>query len=170
MDLIYESKKANKAAFKQLIDKYYTTFYKAARIYLKNENDLHKVLSSTLEKTYSEIVNCKTEKDFVLWELRLLFPKAQALHAANLRKKKKEDDERAALNYDPLTINDLLKSMPDEYKEIAFLYYYVNLYTNEIARLLKIPEPTVINTLQKYRVEFYELVKHKEAEIYYERV
>ena len=88
----------------------------------------------------------------------------------SLRKKKSIDDEKAQLNYDPLTINDLLKSMPDEYKEIAFLYYYVNLYTNEIARLLHVPEPTVINILGKYRIEFYELVKHKEAEIYYERV
>ena len=170
MDLIQESKRANKAAYQQLIEKYYTCFYKAARIYLRSESELHKILSSTLEKTYSEIVNCKSEKDFVLWELKLLFPKAQELRNANLRKKKSIDDEKAQLNYDPLTINDLLKSMPDEYKEIAFLYYYVNLYTNEIARLLHVPEPTVVNILGKYRIEFYELVKHKEAEIYYERV
>ena len=169
MDLLLESKKANKAAYVDLVDKYFPVFYKAAKIYLYDEEDIVKVLQTDLEKTYSEIVNCKTEKSFVMWALKYIIPDSMALQKRNAKQKKKPGNTRA-LNDNPFTINDLLKTMPDEFKPVGFLYYYVDLLPEEISKILKISDSTVINVLESHRVEFYELVKHKEAEMYNERV
>ena len=46
---------------------------------------------------------------------------------------------------------EIVKSLPDRYKDVIYLYYYMEYKTDEIAAMLKKPPSTIRNHLREAR-------------------
>lgn len=72
MDLLLEAKKSNKEAFYDLVDKYNHIFYKTARVFFTDDEDINPVLHKSLAQAFTELSNVKTEQEFLCWTLRII--------------------------------------------------------------------------------------------------
>lgn len=190
MDLLKEAKHSNKMAFNKLVENYHHILYKTARVYLKREDDINKIIKETLAKAYSDIVNVKCEEDFLPWVLQILIPKAKKLSEEYkedfLKDFEKEfskfdvsfdindkislsSTNRTLLEYkkyrDSSIVEEYITSIDENFRLIAILYYYADLPITTIAKILKVPEFTIHSKLEKIRVQLYEMIKTKEADL-----
>ena len=93
MELLQEVKKSNKQAFIDLVEKYNHIFYKAARLYFISDKDVYAVLEHALSKAFREVVNFKTEKEFLCWTLRTII-----VYGSELKQKYSKDVDRKIRN------------------------------------------------------------------------
>lgn len=186
MELLQEVKKSNKQAFNSLIEKYNHIFYKAARLYFFSDKDVYTVLEHSFTKAFREIVNFKTEKEFLCATLRIII-----IYGAELKQKYSKDVDRKIRNKefsvnigDKITstesmvdnaeyqayrrssvVEEYITSIEEGFRPIAFLYYYANLTPEEISKILKISEFSVNNKLKPIRIKIYEMIKNKEVDL-----
>ena len=186
MDLLQEAKKSNKQAYIDLVNKYNHIFYKAARIYFFSDKDVYTVLEHALSKAFREVVNFKSEKEFLCWTLRTII-----VYGSELKIKYSKDVDRKIKNKefsvnigDKITstesmvdnaeyqayrrasvVEEYLTSIEEGFRPIAFLYYYADLTTEEIGKVLKISEFAVNNKLKSIRIKIYEMIKNKEVDL-----
>lgn len=186
MELLQEVKKSNKQAFIDLVEKYNHIFYKAARLYFISDKDVYAVLEHALSKAFREVVNFKTEKEFLCWTLRTII-----VHGSELKQKYSKDVDRKIRNKefsvnigDKITstesmvdnaeyqayrrasvVEEYITSIEEGFRPIAFLYYYANLTTDEIGKILKMSEFAVNNKLKSIRIKIYEMIKNKEVDL-----
>lgn len=89
MDLLLEAKKSNKEAFYKLVNKYNHIFYKTARVFFTNDDDIYAALEASLVQSFKELVNVKTEREFLCWSLKVLI-----YNCAKLKEKHSKDINR----------------------------------------------------------------------------
>jgi RNA polymerase sigma-70 factor (ECF subfamily) len=184
MDLLQEAKKSDKHAYNELVEKYNHIFYKTARVYFTQDEDIDTVLEPTFTQSYKELANVKNEREFILWTLRILISNCE------IQKKKFEKDADRKINSKELTIRitdkissseavigsseyqlyrkasiveEYITSIKAEHRLPALLYFYADLSIQEIAKLLKISQNVVTSIIDENRIKIYEMIKNKEV-------
>ena len=186
MNLIQESQKANKNAYKELVEKYNYIFYKFARIYFISDNDVYQVLQKVLTRVYSEIINCKTEHEFICFTLKYLLVDCQKLAELNKKDVDKKIESKtitvditnrvgsSSTNLDNIDyqnyrkaslVEEYLTSIEPQYRALAYFYYYANLTVKEISVIMKKSESSLNADLDKIRIKIYEMIKNKEVDL-----
>jgi RNA polymerase sigma-70 factor (ECF subfamily) len=66
-------------------------------------------------------------------------------------------------NEEKQMVFDCVLGLPAIYKDVVLLFYYHDLPTNEIARILKIPEVTVRTRLMRARARLGEALKGRRS-------
>ena len=56
----------------ELVNKYNHVFYKAARLFFTTDEDIAPVLERSLTQTFKELINVKSEHEFLYWTLRII--------------------------------------------------------------------------------------------------
>ena len=117
MDLLEEAKSSNKQAFNELVSKYNHIFYKTARIYFILDEDVYNVLEASLSETFRELINVKTEKDFLFLAEKILIRNCENLKRAYSKDiDRKINSKQLSLNIgDKITSTETLKGS-EEYK------------------------------------------------------
>ena len=72
MGALNEIKGGNKYAFNNLVENYRHIYYKIARLYLRDETVIIGVIERFLHYTFQNIVEVKTERDFIIWSTKKL--------------------------------------------------------------------------------------------------
>lgn len=186
MDLLSEIKKSNKGAFNELASRHHHILYKTARIFLKDDKDINSVIKETLAISYQDIFNVKEENDFLPWLLQNLIPRAQKKAEENRKNiDKKIANSEISFNIgDKITytstatdtmdyeayrrasiVEEYISSIEENLRLIAILYYYANLPSSTIAKILRVPEFTINTKIDKIRIKLYEIIKNKEVDL-----
>lgn len=186
MDLLVEAKKSNKTAFYELVEKYSHIFYKVARIFFNNDEDIYPVIQKTLTQSYKELVNVKTENDFLCWTLRILIMNCQKLKGKYSKDfSKKYGKQEISINItDKVSISEstvgnleyqayrrnsvveeYITSIEPAHRIPALLYFYANLSVENISDVLKEPEFNIKKIIDKSRIKIYEMIKNKEVDL-----
>lgn len=186
MDLLQEAKKSNKQAYNELVEKYNHIFYKTARIFFTNDEDIYPAIQNSLSQAYRELANVKTEHEFICWTLKILIYDCAKLKEKNskdidkqLRARKSAISITDKVAITQTTIGDLeyqayrrnsvveeyITSIEPEYRVPALLYFYANLSIQEIAKILKVSEFHIKQVIEKSRIKIYEMIKNKEVDL-----
>jgi RNA polymerase sigma-70 factor (ECF subfamily) len=154
-DKVALAKKGDKDAFINLIHENKTNLYRVAIAMLKNQADAEDAIQMTIMKAYEKIGRLKKNLYFKTWLIRILINQCND----TLRAKKKvislenmngevggyED------SYKDLDVQNAIYSLKEELRLVTILFYYEDLTTKEISKLLKIPEGTVRSRLSTAR-------------------
>lgn len=186
MDLLVEAKKSNKKAFYELVEKYNHIFYKTARIFFTNDEDIYPVIQTALSQSYKELVNVKTEEEFLCWTLRIIIidcKKLKEKHSKDINRKfgKREisinitdkvsisESTVGNLEYQAYrrssVVEEYITSIEAPHRIPALLYFYANLSIQDIAKILKEPEFNITKIIDKSRIKIYEMIKNKEVDL-----
>lgn len=186
MDLLVEAKKSNKKAFYELVEKYNHIFYKVTRIFFNNDEDIYPIIQSSLSQSYKELVNVKTEKEFLCWTLRILIIDCQKLKGKfskdfNRKYGKREisinitdkvsisESTVGNLEYQAYrrssVVEEYITSIETTHRIPALLYFYADLSIQDISDILREPEFNIKKIIDKSRIKIYEMIKNKEVDL-----
>ena len=186
MDLLVEAKKSNKKAFYELVEKYNHIFYKTARIFFNNDEDIYPVIQDSLAQSYKELVNVKTEREFLCWTLRILIIECQKLKnkfskdynrklgkrviSINITDKVSISESTVGnLEYQEYRRNSVVEeyitSIEPSHRIPALLYFYAELPIQDIADILRESKFNITKIIDKSRIKIYEMIKNKEVDL-----
>ncbi len=186
MDLLVEAKKSNKKAFYELVENYKHVFYKTARIFFTANEDVYPVIQKTLTQGYKELVNVKTEEEFLCWNLRILiencvkqkeklskdFTKTLSRREIYVNITDKISSSESTIGNEEYqayrrisVVEEYITSIEPAHRIPALLYFYANLSIKNIAQILKEPEFNITKIIDKSRIKIYEMIKNKEVDL-----
>lgn len=189
MGAINEIKGGNKYAFNNLVENYRHIYYKIARLYLRDETVIISVIERFLHYTFQNIVEVKTERDFIIWSTKKLIEdvliekrkydrdfikreKTKSLDAGissgsslTLNTSSKDKDEYS-LYREASLVESAITSIKEEYRLSALLYFYADFDIQMISEILNLPTSKVEDNINNSRLTLYEIVREKEADIY----
>lgn len=159
-ELIKRLKNKDMDAFDLLYDKYSTLIYRTACLIVGNTTDSEDIVQETFLQAYLHCNELRNNSSFKYWLLQILHRTAWKLEK---KRKREQPDEQI---YDRLStttmespVTEILKSEQShllwetvqhlEYKQrtVVILYYYNELPTKQIARILGCMEGTVKSRL-----------------------
>lgn len=157
------AKKGDKDAFILLIQENKTNLYRVAKAMLKHDSDVEDAIQITIIKAYEKIGKLRKDMYFKTWLIRILINQCNEILRA---KKRTVSIEKISVEvsvyedaYKDLDLETAIHSLKDELKAVTVLFYYEDMATKEIAKLLKIPEGTVRSRLSKARAKLQEHFK-----------
>ena len=154
--LVTAAKNGDKEAFVQLIRINKQSMYKAAWVYLRNEQDIADALQNTILSCYEKIQGLREVKYFKTWLIRILINKCNDI----LRKGKREcsydvisEQGDAGMSTARYEFEELMNQLDEKYRTVLILYYAEGFKVREIAQLLEMEENTVKTRLSRGRKE-----------------
>lgn len=151
----------------RLIDNYGNDVLRIGYIYLKDKSlaedifqdvfvkvykNFNKFKGKSSEKTWIITITINTCKDMLRssWLKRIIsIEDSYGSEISAVTDDNLENTVIEKIEYEGLT--DKVMKLPNKYKEIILLYYYEELSTSEISKILKIPEGTVRSRLYNAR-------------------
>ncbi|WP_141434431.1 sigma-70 family RNA polymerase sigma factor [Bacillus sp. 03113] len=167
-DIVSLAKKGEKEAFISLIQQNKINLYRVAKAMLHNEADIEDALQITILKAYENIKSLRKNNYFKTWLIRILINECNSL----LKEKKKiialdslSDFQVASEDtYTNIDLFNAVYTLKEELRVVTVLFYYEDLSTKEISKLLKIPEGTVRSRLSNARGLLKKIFKIDESE------
>ena len=151
----------DKEAFVQLIRMNKQSLYKAAWVYLRNEQDIADALQNTILSCYEKIQGLREVKYFKTWLMRILINECKDIlrqknHAAEL------DDFAEGVHCEELNLcewKQLLLCLDEESRKIVELYYFDEFSVKEISALLEMNSNTVSTKLSRARAKLKKVIR-----------
>ena len=137
--LVTAAKNGDKEAFVQLIRINKQSMYKAAWVYLRNEQDIADALQNTILSCYEKIQGLREVKYFKTWLMRILINECKDI----LRQKNHDtelDNFSEGVHCEDLDLcewKQLLLCLDEESRKIVELYYFAEFSVKEIGNLLR---------------------------------
>ena len=162
----------DKEAFSRIITQNKESMYKTAIVILKNEDDAYDALQEALIKMYRNITKLQSKEAFNFWSRRIIVNCCYDI----INKNKKviditskitenfEETREEVYDCEDSLVQTLEKIEPD-LRVTVTLYYYNDLSTREIGKILQIPVGTVKSRLARAREKLYEILKEEGSEI-----
>ena len=143
--LVTAAKNGDKEAFVQLIWINKQSMYKAAWVYLRNEQDIADALQNTILSCYEKIQGLREVKYFKTWLMRILINECKDI----LRQK----------NHDTELDNFSEGVQCEESRKIVELYYFDEYSVKEIGNLLEMNSNTVSTKLSRARAKLKKVIR-----------
>ncbi len=153
--LVTAAKNGDKEAFVQLIRINKQSMYKAAWVYLRNEQDIADALQNTILSCYEKIQGLREVKYFKTWLMRILINECKDI----LRQKNHDaelDNFSEGVQCEDLDLcewKQLLLCLDEESRKIVELYYFDEFSVKEIGNLLEMNSNTVSTKLSRARAK-----------------
>ncbi|MCL1793908.1 MAG: sigma-70 family RNA polymerase sigma factor [Oscillospiraceae bacterium] len=122
--------------------------------YLKNTEDAKDVVSEIFLKLLQKRIRFNDAEHEKAWLLRATINKCKDFLKDWRRKNENIDDHEYLESGDPFQTDEtyeLVLKLPDRYKAVIYLHYYEGYKTEEIGRMLKKPQSTVLSQLREAR-------------------
>jgi len=142
------------------VETYGDMVYRLAMTRVKNQHDAEDIVQQVFLKLVKNIDSLKSEDHVKAWLIKVtlnegksLFSSAWRRHTASLEESGEAEDISVAPQ-DIKETSDLLKvvmSLPEKYRIVIHLFYYHDLSTDEIAKLLGRSNHTVRSQLSRGR-------------------
>lgn len=171
MSIISKAKNGDKEAFTMLIEEHKVCIYKTALAIMKDEDDACDAMQEALLSIYENLQSLKNDKYFKTWAIRIVINKCyHIINKRNLNNEKvaKARAEVEANNFYEDNINKTemeiaLGKLDDDIRLVIVMYYYDDLATKDIAKILNIPKGTVQSRLQRGREKLYHILEAEEV-------
>ncbi|WP_461225076.1 sigma-70 family RNA polymerase sigma factor [Lacticaseibacillus suihuaensis] len=149
--------RGDRTALLQLLDGRSAYLYRTAYLYVGNEQDALEVLQEATTQAVSAVRKLREPQVFFTWYTRILIRQAQSVYALRASEEPTADagEPLAAPAVNTTEHLDLLAAFAQlkaEYRQALQLFYYQDLPTREIGRLLNVPEATVKTRLRRGRL------------------
>ena len=160
--LVRDTLQGDKAAFGQLIDRYWQVISVLALQKVSNSQDGEDIVQETFYKAYRSLDTLRERKKFGSWLYNIAFKLCIDRHRERQRKWTLSLDRLAEGNFqledgngtDPGhqeeirdTLREAMQSLPDKYRLVITLRYLKNMSYKEIAKHLEEPQGTISNRL-----------------------
>jgi len=152
--LVTAAKNGDKEAFVQLIRINKQSMYKAAWVYLRNEQDIADALQNTIQ-------GLREVKYFKTWLMRILINECKDI----LRQKNHDtelDNFSEGVHCEDLDLcewKQLLLCLDEESRKIVELYYFDEFSVKEISALLEMNSNTVSTKLSRARAKLKKVIR-----------
>lgn len=155
--------------FREKYEKYSKLLFRIAFLHLGNTHDAEDVLQNVFIKLLYHSPDFKDDEHETAWLIRVTQNHCKnVLKSSSYKKNCELNDEITADSVSDiakaLDISMKIKALPANYKTAIFLYYYEDLTTEEISKILKISRSAVKMRLKRGR----ELLKSELEEYAYE--
>ena len=139
---------SRKSSFEKFIMENMDSCYRFAYSYAKNKEDAEDILNDSMLKAWKAVGELREEKYMKTWFYKIISNTA----ITYLRKKGTfiavEDDVLERLDvredkYDDSSFHDMIKTLPERYKEVIVLRYFEDMSISEVATVLDLNENTV---------------------------
>lgn len=155
MDLALLAKNGDKEAFSSLIQENKRNLYRVAKGILHHEADVEDAIQMTILKAYENIGKLRVADYFKTWIIRILINECKSMLRKRYRTVYLDNTSQEIASfedtYENLELQEALYSLKEKLRIVTVLFYYEDLSTKEIAKLLSIPEGTVRSRLSKAR-------------------
>lgn len=151
--LVRKAQKGDSEAFIKLFQNYEHTLYNTAYKFLHNEQDVADALQETALIAFEKIAQLQQPRYFNTWLCRILINQCKRHYAAKpaasadsrFFAEHTEDTEAAFI------LNELLKTLDQNYQIALVLYYYNGYTVKEISKILAEPVGTIKSRLARGR-------------------
>ncbi|MGL4449818.1 MAG: RNA polymerase sigma factor [Sarcina sp.] len=158
----------DKEAFSGLIRENKLLLYKVAKGILNREEDIEDAISNCILNAYKAIGKLKNEEYFKTWLIRILINECNII----IKKESKityindyEVVNKNVNNYlyrnncENIDLDNALKLLDKELREVIVLFYYDDLKQKEIAKILDINETTVRTRIFRAKEKLRQILK-----------
>ena len=149
--LVTAAKNGDKEAFVQLIRMNKQSLYKAAWVYLRNEQDIADALQNAILSCYENIQGLREVKYFKTWLIRILINECKDILRQKNRDTELENFEEG------IHCEDL--DLDEESRKIVELYYFDEFSVKEIGVLLEMNSNTVSTKLSRARAKLKRVIR-----------
>ncbi|MEF9951967.1 MAG: sigma-70 family RNA polymerase sigma factor [Clostridium sp.] len=156
--LIKRAMKGDQDSFFKLIDNSMTQLYKVAKSRLNDEDSIGDAIQETIIAAYSNINKIKEPRYFNTWLIRILINKCNDIvgdkKIVYVEDYNLVEDTNLTYNMDideSLDFDNILNSLPQEYRTVIVLYYVNKFTTREISKILNEKEGTIKSRLSRGR-------------------
>lgn len=159
---VAKSKNGDKEAFIELINENRLNIYRVAKGILTNEYDIEDAIQNTVIKAFENINTLRNDDYFRTWIIRILINECKNILRKNKRIVSFEDvivEEKYIDKYENMDLTKAIASLNEDLRIITLLYYFEDMSTVEIAKMLEIPEGTVRSRLSRAREKLRERMK-----------
>ena len=154
-------------SLEELIELHQKSLYAAAFSVCRNIDDANDAVQDTFIQYYTSKKQFHDGEHLKAWLLRVAINRAKDISGSFWKRNRIsiedcmnelpfEDQEEHAL------FEEVMK-LPEKYREVIHLYYYEDLSTREIARILRITEGSVKMRLSRGRSFLRDVLKEEEA-------
>jgi len=174
-ELVQATKTGDHSAFARLVSKYQQSAYSYACIMLRDFDLAHDAVQEAFLSAYYQLHKLKHPEAFPAWLNKIVkFACHRMIRRRDFRSNSGLqifDDEKAQRTPDQLLedkerdkfVLDTINALPDNLREVVFLFYMEERSQEEVARYLGLTKSTVNNRLhlarQKLRRRMFEMVK-----------
>ena len=161
-ELVLKAKKHNKDAFVELINEQKTSMYKAAKVILKNDEDVADAIQDTILDCWEKIQTLRKPEFFKTWLMRILINNCYAIYHKRSRiilNNQCLDGKEVQGDYEYVEWMDMMNNLNEKQRIVIELYYVEQFKVREIAEILHIGQSAVKGRLQSAR---------KKLETYYD--
>lgn len=158
---VSKAKKGDKEAFLALIDENRLNIYRVARGILKDKEDIEDAIQNTIIKSFQKINSLKQDEYFRTWLIKILINECTQI----LRKGKSvtylsenSDTEIYNDSYENIDLTKAINSLSEELRVTTVLFYFEDMSTKDIAKLLEISDGTVRSRLTRARTKLREII------------
>ncbi|MCL2633987.1 MAG: sigma-70 family RNA polymerase sigma factor [Oscillospiraceae bacterium] len=140
--------------FTRYAQMYMDTVFRVAFNYLKSHTEADDVTQNVLLKLYQTKKVFENDEHVKHWLIRVAINECKRVLLSPWRKVEPIDDYAATLEFKTPEQSELFSKvmeLPEKYRVAILLYYYEDYSTEEISRLLKIPQATVGTHLKRAR-------------------
>jgi RNA polymerase sigma-70 factor (ECF subfamily) len=137
-----------------MYERYYDMLYRVSFSYLKNTEDTKDLVSEIFLKLLQKKIHFQSAEHEKAWLLRTMINLCKDFLKNWRRKNENIDDYINLEGANPFQVNETVKTimeLPERYRDVIYLYYYEGYASEEIAKILSKPHPTVRYHLQEAR-------------------
>lgn len=139
---------------REIIDEYGDMVYRIALAQVKNSADADDIYQDVFISLIKNINTIENETHLKYWLIRTTLNKCKnhfKLFWNRNVDKTNTFDYNQSYEYELNEIRELVKSLPNKFKDVVFLHYYEGYNIKEISKILVIKEGTVKSRLYKAR-------------------
>lgn len=151
---VVKAKNGDMRTLLYLVNENRLDIYKVAKGILHSEDDVEDAIQNTVIKVFENIKTLKQDEFFETWMIRILINECNNIMRKNKRVLQFQESlvvENYDDIYEKLDLINAIASLNNELKIITRLYYFEDMSTVEIAKILNIPEGTVRSRLARAR-------------------
>ena len=150
-----EKSKTNSQSIGEIYARHADMVYSVSYSYLKNTEDTKDIVSEIFLKLLQKKIKFNDAEHEKAWLLRAAINLCKDYLKHRRRKNENIDDYEnnleSADSFEADATYKLVLELPDRYKAVIYLHYYEGYKTEEIGRILKKPQSTVLSQLREAR-------------------
>ena len=140
----------DKEEFAQRVEALRPRLYRTAYCYLGSEHDALDVLDEAVYRALCGLRKLRQSEYFDTWLTRILINECSREQKRRARfRPLEEQPELSEEDYDALPLQEAVKALPKELKEIVILRFFSGFTQQETAQALQIPQGTVATRQRK---------------------
>jgi len=160
-----EKSKTNSQSIGEIYARHADMVYSVSYSYLKNTEDTKDIVSEIFLKLLQKKIKFNDAEHEKAWLLRAAINLCKDSLKSSRRKNENIDDIKYE-NLEDLNHTDetyrLVLELPEKYKAVIYLHYYEGYKTEEIGRILKKPQSTILSHLREARKFLKGVLEHEQ--------